>query len=73
MYYLIYETKNLINGKLYRGCHKTDHLDDGYLGSGTNFLKAVKKYGKENFERIILHFCENLDDMIIKEAENISI
>jgi len=35
----------------------TNRIDDGYIGSGRNIVKAVKKYGKENFVRIILHYC----------------
>lgn len=67
-YYIIYETKNLINGKLYRGCHQTENLRDGYLGSGIFFLKALQKYGKENFERKILKFCETIEEMIYYES-----
>jgi hypothetical protein len=67
MFYIIYETKNLINNKLYHGCHKTNNLDDGYLGSGKLIKRAIEKYGKENFQREILCFCNNLEDMIEKE------
>ena len=64
MYYFIYETKNLINGKLYRGIHKTENINDGYLGSGLVFCKAVKKYGKDNFERSILEYCNSYDELL---------
>lgn len=47
---IIYKTTNLLNGKIYVGFHKTDK-EDGYLGSGKAILKAIKKYGKENFKR----------------------
>lgn len=30
---------------------------DSYLGSGTNLLKAIKKYGKEHFSKEIIHIC----------------
>ncbi len=49
IYYILYETTNLVNGKKYRGIHKTEKLDDGYLGSGYALLLSVEKYGKENF------------------------
>jgi len=69
MFYIIYETTNTINGMKYRGCHITECIEDGYLGSGIYFRKALLLYGKENFTRSILHICNSLDDMIRKEAE----
>lgn len=66
-FYILYETTNLINGKKYRGIHKTNKLEDGYLGSGTAFEMAVKKYGKENFTREILEFCESYDELLERE------
>lgn len=71
MYYIVYETINLINGKLYRGCHQTDNIDDGYIGSGVLFTKAVEKYGKDNFRRTILCYCNSREEMAIKEREYI--
>jgi hypothetical protein len=65
--YFVYETINLINGKKYRGIHKTSNIEDGYLGSGTVFVLAVIKYGKKNFTRKILEFCDSYDDLIEKE------
>lgn len=47
----IYKTTNLINGKFYWGVHNSDDENDGYLGSGDLLLKAIDKYGKENFRR----------------------
>ena len=58
MAFYIYLTTNLINGKQYIGQHKGE-LNDSYLGSGTNILKAINKYGKENFKKEILQICEN--------------
>ena len=49
---IIYLTRCLVNGKIYVGLHTGG--DDGYLGSGTALLKAIKKYGKENYERVVL-------------------
>lgn len=48
--YCIYLTTNKINGKSYVGQHKYLKLYDGYIGSGSILKKAIKKYGKENFE-----------------------
>lgn len=63
MYYYIYTTINLINGKVYHGKHKTKNINDGYLGSGTYLKRAIKKYGEENFNRVIRMFCRNEDIM----------
>ena len=59
MFYTIYKTTNLVNGKFYIGKHQTKNLDDGYIGSGKLLRRAVKKYGKENFHREILFVCES--------------
>ncbi len=63
-YYFVYETTNLINGKKYRGIHKTNKIEDGYLGSGLRMRMALLKYGKENFSRTILEFCSSYDELI---------
>lgn len=72
MYYFIYKTTNKINGKYYIGMHKTDDLEDGYLGSGTYFSRALEKYGKENFEREILEYCTSDEEMHNAEARYIT-
>lgn len=51
MIFYIYKVTNIINGKYYIGQHRTKKLNDGYLGSGTNIIRAIKKYGKENFKK----------------------
>ena len=61
-YHFTYKTINLINSKYYFGVHSTNNLNDGYLGSGTNILKAIQKYGKENFKLIILEHYESRDE-----------
>ena len=67
MYYIIYKTTNLINGKYYIGKHRTKDLNDGYLGSGKKLKYAVKKYGIENFHREILLECSSEEQMNLAE------
>jgi len=52
----IYKITNKINGKWYIGKH--NGTDPNYFGSGKLLKQAVEKYGKENFERIILEEVE---------------
>ena len=68
-YYLIYKITNNINGKTYIGAHKTNDINDGYMGSGTYLNRAIKKYGVENFNKEILHIFDNPEAMYAKEAE----
>jgi len=67
--HIIYRTTNKLNGKLYIGVHSTYDYDDDYLGSGKAIMDAIKKYGKENFERKILHVYETREEALLKEAE----
>ena len=72
MDYYVYITTNKINGKQYIGQHK-GRPDDNYLGSGTTILKAINKYGKENFTKSILCFCETREEADTKEREYIQL
>ena len=75
--YIVYETTNLINNKIYVGIHKTENPDifDKYLGNGvistqpytymyakTAFQCAVKKYGPENFRRKTLAVFDTIEE-----------
>jgi len=62
MYGFIYLTTNKINGKKYIGMCKNTHREK-YIGSGKLLKQAIKKYGKENFDRVILQECETLDEL----------
>ena len=69
MIYIIYKTTNLVNGKIYIGCHATKNINDGYLGSGNLITAAIKKYGKNSFSREILYVFDNYKEMVDKETE----
>lgn len=64
--YYIYVTTNNINGKKYIGQHK-GKPEDSYFGSGTTITKALNKYGKENFSKEILCFCDTRKEADEKE------
>ena len=74
-YMFVYRTTNLINGKIYIGQHSTNNLTDGYKGSGLLISKALKKYGKTNFQFEIIEFSnsrvylDQLEKNLIKEHE----
>lgn len=67
-YYGIYKITNLLDGKMYIGKHKTSNVDDGYMGSGIIISHALKKYGKENFRKEWLMFCEDEEEMNYMES-----
>ena len=82
--YIIYQTINIVNNKIYIGRHREKNLDvfDGYIGCGVNinypstymnpytaFQYAVKKYGTKNFKRSILYIFDTEEEAIVKESE----
>ncbi|MFA5484922.1 MAG: GIY-YIG nuclease family protein [Candidatus Pacearchaeota archaeon] len=67
--YYLYKTTNLINNKIYIGVHQTKNLNDGYLGSGLNLQRAIKKYSKHNFKKEILKYFDNEIDMFTEEIK----
>lgn len=64
---IIYMTQNEINGKVYVGQHTSSELKDNYLGSGKYLLRAIKKYGKENFKLGHLDYASNKNELDAKE------
>tara|TARA_R110000744_G_scaffold113641_4_gene212782 strand:+ start:3808 stop:4452 length:645 start_codon:yes stop_codon:yes gene_type:complete len=69
MYFCIYKITNNINGNFYIGAHKTDDLEDSYMGSGQLIKLAIKKHGIENFTREWMFKFNTPDEMWSKERE----
>lgn len=82
--FIVYQTTNLINNKIYIGVHGTENPDtfDGYIGNGVNinhpstyknpkypFQCAVNKYGISNFKRTTLYIFDNEEEAYNKERE----
>lgn len=67
MKWCIYETVNLLTGKIYRGQHSyKKNPNDGYLGSSPELKRDIKQFGKENFKKTILIYNineENIDSV----------
>jgi|APGre2960657404_1045060.scaffolds.fasta_scaffold116834_2 hypothetical protein len=68
-HHIVYKTTNIVNDKIYIGVHSTNTLDDGYLGSGTELLRSIKKHGKEIFSREILFNFDTRQQAVDQEVE----
>jgi hypothetical protein len=66
MRYYIYKIINNLNGKAYVGKKSSMYSKDSYLGSGKLIKRAIKKYGKENFTKVVL---EIVDEKTFDEKE----
>lgn len=72
---IIYRVTNIINGKVYIGQtveglirRRWSHESKAILSkSPTYFWRAVKKYGKENFEWKILEYCNSKEELDLAE------
>ena len=69
MKYTIYKTTNKLNGMFYIGKHQTENPNDEYYGSGLHLMRAIAKYGKENFQKEVLFIFDNEQRMNEKERE----
>lgn len=59
----VYKTTNLVNGKIYIGQHKNSVYNHKYFGSGRLMLRAIEKYGIDNFKNEIIHICNSKEEM----------
>lgn len=67
-YHVIYKTTNILNDKIYVGLHSTDRIEDGYLGTGWQLKKAIKKYGRDKFRREVLYVFHDRNEARKMEA-----
>lgn len=63
---IIYLTTNKINRKKYIG--KDRNNLPWYIGGGVLLKKDIKKYGKENFIKEIIEYCETIEELKQKET-----
>lgn len=73
MYYYVYKTTNLINGKFYYGVHKSKkYFDEKYIGSGVLLKKAIEAYGKESFKTEAIKYFDSYEEALKYETEIIT-
>ncbi len=68
-YHFVYLTINKNNGMFYIGKHTSDALDDGYVGSGGLLTAALKTYGSDCFDMMILGFFDTAHAATMTEAK----
>ena len=83
MKYIVYQTTNKVNKKIYIGVHETENPDkfDGYIGCGayinkpssynkgkTHLHNAILKYGISQFIRTTIKVFDNLEDALDLEC-----
>lgn len=68
MYGYVYKGTILTNNKIYIGQHKATEFDDKYYGSGTLWMRAINKYGKENVKIEVLERCNSSEELNLREA-----
>lgn len=73
-YGYIYRITNMVNNKTYIGQHKIKPKEKflDYMGSGRLIVRAVKKYGKNNFIKEIIEYSDSKDELNILEKKYIS-
>lgn len=67
----VYKTINTKTGRFYIGAHTGD-VNDAYLGSGVAIKRAIEKYGRSSFERVILETVETDEELYEREQHHIT-
>lgn len=67
--YVVYQITNTITDKVYIGVHRTEDLEDRYMGSGRLIKRAIRKHGRDAFKKDILYIFEDAESAYTKEAE----
>lgn len=72
--WILYQTTNELNGKIYIGVHKLANTSKSrwYLGSGESLNLAIKKYGRKNFVRQTLEEFNSAEEAYQAEARNVT-
>lgn len=71
MYGYVYLLTNKINDMKYIGIRASSIVDESYYGSGVRIRNAVNKYGVDNFQREILHWCDTPEELILMEVREL--
>jgi len=53
MFYTVYKITNDISGKHYIGVHKTNDINDSYMGSGTHIKRSIRKHDLSFFTKTV--------------------
>lgn len=64
IYHFLYQTECLTTGRIYVGRHSTSNLEDGYLGSGVQITRSIKKHGKGSHKRTIIAFASSHEELV---------
>jgi group I intron endonuclease len=72
--WILYQTTNICNGKIYVGVHKVADTSRSkrYVGSGQAIKAAIKKYGRDNFVRKTLAEFSCAKDAYAAEADAVN-
>lgn len=59
----VYLTTNTVNNKKYVGKHVSSEFDPFYKGSGKLILRALNKYGTQNFNTVVIEKCDTMEQL----------